>query len=62
MSIVDEHAVDRTRFREPGGCARCGRARQAESDPSAMLGLVMLVIANTLVVLALGAAIAWLVV
>ena len=59
MAIVDEYALAGTRPRGTTSCPRCG---QSESDPSAMLGLVMLVLVNTFVVLAVAGAIAWLVV
>ena len=62
MAIVDEYAVGGPRLRETTACARCADVGQWESDPSMMLGLVMLVAANTFVVLAVAAAIAWLVV
>ena len=60
MSIVDEYAAGGPRLRETISCARCGHDGQRESDPSMMLGLVMLVAANTVVVLAVAAAIVWL--
>lgn len=62
MAIVDEYAVGVPRREETVSCAHCGRVVERESDPSMMLGLVVLVVANTFVVLALAAAIAWLVV
>jgi hypothetical protein len=62
MAIVDEYAVGEPRLRETTACARCGHVERPESDPSMMLGLVMLVAANTFVLLAVAAAIAWLVV
>lgn len=62
MAIVDEYAVGGPRLRETSACAHCGHDGQWESDPSMMLGLVMLVAANTFVVLVVAAAIAWLVV
>ena len=46
------------RLREATACPRCG---YRESDPTAMLGLVVLVVANTLVIAALMVAVVWLV-
>ena len=62
MAIVDEYVVGGPRLRETTACARCADVGRSESDPSMMLGLVMLVAANTFVVLAVAAAIAWLVI
>lgn len=62
MAIVDEYAVGGPRLRETSACEHCGHVAQWESDPSMMLGLVMLVAANAFVVLAVAAAIVWLVV
>ena len=45
-----------------GARASCPRCGYRESDPTAMLGLVVLVLANTLVIAALLAAVLWLVV
>ena len=45
-----------------GTSASCPRCGYRESDPTAMLGLVVLVLANTLVIAALLAAVLWLVV
>lgn len=43
-------------------CARCGAAvAGTESDPSLMLGVVLLLVANTLVIGALVAAVVWIV-
>jgi hypothetical protein len=62
VTIVDEYAVGGTPLRETTACPQCGQVGPHESDPSMMLGLVILVAVNTLVVLAVAAAIAWLVV
>lgn len=43
-------------------CARCGGAIGGGSDPSRMLGLVVLLVANTVLVAAVAAGIVWLVV
>ena len=49
-------------LRDAATCPRCGTpAGRRESDPSLMLGLVMLVVANALVVAALAAAVVWIV-
>ena len=60
MAIVDEYAAGGPRLRETTASTRAGHVGQRESDPSMMLGLVMLVALNTFVVLAIAAAIAWL--
>ena len=43
------------------GGAACPRCGYRESDPTAMLGLVVLVVANTFLIAALLAAVLWLV-
>ena len=57
MAIVDEYAVGGPRLRETSACEHCGHVAQWESDPSMMLGP-----ANAFVLLAVAAAIVWLVV
>ncbi len=48
--------------RESTVCGRCGAVVAGrESDPSLMLGLVLLLVANTLVIAALVAAVVWIV-
>ena len=50
------------RRRESTVCAHCGAAVAGrESDPSLMLGVVLLLVANTLVIAALVAAVVWIV-
>ena len=50
------------RRRETPVCAQCGAAVAGrESDPSLMLGVVLLLVANTLVIAALVAAVVWIV-
>jgi hypothetical protein len=44
-----------------GGAVSCPRCGYRESDPAAMLGLVVLVVANTFLIAALLAAVLWLV-
>jgi hypothetical protein len=72
ITTVDEHpggvltddwgvAVS-PRHRESAVCARCGAAvAGGESDPSLMVGVVLLLVANTLVIAALVAAVVWIV-
>jgi hypothetical protein len=72
ITTVDEHpggvlTDDRgvavsPRRRELAVCAQCGAAVAGrESDPSLMLGVVLLLVANTLVIAALVAAVVWIV-
>ena len=65
ITTLDETATEVILERPPtriGGTASCPRCGYRESDPTAMLGLVVLVVANTLVIAALLAAVLWLVV
>jgi hypothetical protein len=64
ITTLDETATEVILERPPariGGAAACPRCGYRESDPTAMLGLVVLVLANTLVIVALTAAVVWLV-
>lgn len=66
ITTVDTHIgvtlLDEQRITSPRGtatvCPSCGGSSQ--SDPSVMLGLVLVLVANTLVVAALVAAAVWL--
>lgn len=58
--LADDWAVAATTHRRAASvCAHCGAS--AESDPSLMLGFVLLLVANTLVIAALVAAVVWIV-
>jgi hypothetical protein len=64
ITTYDETATETLLERPParvGGSIACPRCGYRESDPTAMLGLVVLVIANTFVIAALTAAVVWLV-
>lgn len=64
ITTLDETATEVILERPParlGGAATCPRCGYRESDPTAMLGFVVLAVANTFVIAALLAAVVWLV-
>ena len=64
ITTLDETATEVILERPPariGGTASCPRCGYRESDPTAMLGFVVLAVANTFVIAALLAAVVWLV-
>lgn len=61
--LTDDWGVVASSHPHPSAvCAHCGAAvEEGESDPSLMLGVVLLLVANTLVIAALVAAVVWIV-
>ena len=60
--LTDDWGVVASSRRPSAVCAHCGAAvEEGESDPALMLGVVLLLVANTLVIAALVAAVVWIV-
>ena len=58
----DWRVAEAPRSRGSAVCARCGAdVAGAQSDPSLMLGVVLLLVANTLVIAAVVVAVVWIV-
>ena len=61
-ALLDEWQTAARSRRQEAVCVRCGAAVDGEeSDASLMLGVVLLLIGNTLVIAALVAAVVWIV-